>query len=66
MAVETDVDADELEALRGIEQELRKFVEKFGCYPEWQWAPATCKMVRAVEPYLEKLDGERGEKKLAA
>lgn len=54
--------AGELETQRLIEAELRDFLQRFYLHPEWQWAPRTVQLVRAVEPSLELLDELRGRK----
>lgn len=42
---------------RELERELRRFVRLFDEQPEWLWEAETVKLVRAVRPRLELLDG---------
>ena len=57
--MEEGTSRESVEALIGIETELRNFVTKFDCQPEWLWAPATKEMVDAIRPHLARLDEMR-------
>jgi hypothetical protein len=50
---------DVIEGLVAIEKIMRAFVERFASSPEWHWAPATARMVKAIETQLKRIDDAR-------